>query len=254
MTLPHQLDRIITIRAPREIVFSFFTDSARWASWWGVGSTIEPTPGGAVYIRYPGNVEVRGEVLDVQAPRHLVFTYGYVSGQPFPAGGSRVTITLEPVGEGTRLHLTHEFADAAVRDHHVQGWRYQLSLFSNAVLDVLHADAAARVDEWFALWAETDEAARAATLARIASPSVALRDRYSLIDGADELSAHIAAAQQFMPGVVLQRRGPIRHCQGTVIAEWAGVGADGATMGQGSNVFVLGADGRIMSATGFWGP
>ena len=35
MTLPYQLDRIITIAAPRETVFSFFTDNDRWAAWWG---------------------------------------------------------------------------------------------------------------------------------------------------------------------------------------------------------------------------
>ena len=34
---------------------------------------------------------------------------------------------------GALVQLTHEFADAAVRDHHVQGWRFQLSLFANAM-------------------------------------------------------------------------------------------------------------------------
>ena len=253
MSFPFQVDRIITIAAPRDIVFSFFTDSARWVSWWGVGSTIEPRIGGRVYIRHPGNVEVSGEVLELKAPQHLVFTYGYMSGAPFAAGGSRVTISLDEVASGTRLHLTHEFPDAASSDHHVQGWRFQLSLFSNAVLNVLHGDAEAKVDAWFALWSEPDAAARATTLATIASASVAFRDRYSLLDGTDDLSAHIAAAQKFMPGLTLQRRGPVRHCQGTVIADWAAVGANGVTQGQGSNVFVLGADGKIHSATGFWG-
>ena len=41
MSLPYQLDRVITIGAPRETVFSFFTDNARWAAWWGKGSTID---------------------------------------------------------------------------------------------------------------------------------------------------------------------------------------------------------------------
>jgi len=252
MSFPFQLDRIITIAAPRDTVFTFFTDSARWAKWWGVGSTIDPQVGGRVYIRHPGNVEVSGEVLEIRAPQHLVFTYGYVSGAPFAAGGSRVTISLDEVASGTRLHLTHEFPDAASRDHHVQGWRFQLSLFSNAVLDVVHAASTAKVDAWFALWEETDAAARAATLGEIAVPAVAFRDRYSLIDGADDLSAHVAAAQHFMPGIALQRRGPVRHCQGTAIADWAAVGADGMTRGQGSNVFVLAPDGKIQSATGFW--
>ena len=44
--LPYRLDRTIVIRASRETVFAFFTDSDRWASWWGAGSRIEGRPGG----------------------------------------------------------------------------------------------------------------------------------------------------------------------------------------------------------------
>ena len=128
-----------------------------------------------------------------------------------------------------------------------------MSLFANAVSDVVQADAAANVDAWFGLWKETDEAAGLTTLQGIATPSVAFRDRYSLIDGVAELSAHIAAAQKFMPGVILQRRGNVRHCQGTVIADWSATGPDQAPRGQGSNVFVFGPAGRITTVTGFWG-
>jgi hypothetical protein len=135
----------------------------------------------------------------------------------------------------------------------VQGWRYQLSLFSNAVADVVHAGVADKVDAWFALWAQPDAAARAETLQTIAAPRVLFRDRYSLTEGMSDLSDHVAAAQRFMPGVVLQRRGPVRQCQGTVIAEWSAVGPDGAARGTGSNVFVMGADGKIAAVTGFWG-
>ena len=44
--LPHSLDRTVTIQAPPETVFRFFQDSARWARWWGAGSTIDPKVGG----------------------------------------------------------------------------------------------------------------------------------------------------------------------------------------------------------------
>ena len=49
-TRQFQLDRIVTIGARPETVFSFFTDSARWAAWWGAGSSIEAHPGGQVRI------------------------------------------------------------------------------------------------------------------------------------------------------------------------------------------------------------
>ena len=252
MSLPYQLDRVITIAAPRETVFSFFTDNDRWAAWWGTGSTIEPRPGGKLRIVHPNQIEVHGEVVAVSAPESFTFTYGYAGGGPIPPGGSLVTIRLEPHGDGTRLHLTHAFSDTAQRDHHVQGWRFQLSLFSNAVLNLLHSGADATVDAWFGLWSDPDGTSRSRTLARIASPAVRFHDRFSALEGADELDAHVAAAQRFMPGIALRRRGSVRHCQGLVLADWDAVAADGASRGAGTNVFQLGADGRVVSATGFW--
>ena len=251
--LPHQLDRTIVIEAPPASVFKYFTDPVRWAAWWGAGSTIDARPGGRMLIRYPNGTEVAGEVEEITPPSRIVFTYGYVKGEPIAPGGSLVTIRLEPAARGTRLHLTHAFADAAVRDHHVQGWRYQLSLFANVVADEIHRDPGALVDAWFAAWAEPDEAARAGSLAAIASPDVQMRDRFSCVAGASELTLHIGAAQRFMPGLRLTRKGDARHCQGTVLADWTAAGPDGAPRGQGTNVFTLGPDGRIESVTGFWG-
>jgi uncharacterized protein YndB with AHSA1/START domain len=252
MNLPHRLDRTVVIQAAPQTVFSFFTQNDRWAAWWGAGSTIEPTSGGRLFIRHPDGTESSGEVLEVMPPERIVFTYGFESGNPMPPGSSRVTIKLEPLGLSTRLLLLHEFAEPGVRDEHVQGWRYQLSLFGNLVADLVHAGAAERVDEWFALWSETDAAARAATLARIASPQVRFRDRFSMIDGAAELVPHIAAAQRFMPDMHLRRQGDVRHCQGTVLADWVAAGNDGQIRSGGTNVFTLQGDGLIEAVTGFW--
>jgi uncharacterized protein YndB with AHSA1/START domain len=252
IALAHQLDRTIVIEAPPPAVFKYFTDPARWAAWWGAGSTIDARPGGRVYVRHPDGTEASGDVVDLTPPSEIVFTYGFVKGTPFPPGGSRVTIRLEPAARGTRVHLVHAFGDVAARDEHVQGWRYQLSLFANVVADEIHRDAGALVDAWFAAWAEPDEAARTASLAVIASPDVRMRDRFSCIEGTAELMPHITAAQHFMPGLRLQRNGDARHCQGTVLADWMATGPDGAPRGQGTNVFTLGPDGRIEAVTGFW--
>jgi uncharacterized protein YndB with AHSA1/START domain len=250
--LPQSLSRTVLIRATPETVFAFFTDSGRWARWWGAGSTIDPTPGGRVLIRYPNAVEAAGEVLAIDPPRRLVFTFGYLSGAPLPPGASRVTITLTPALEGTTLDLTHEFGDAAARDAHVQGWRYQLAVFANTVSDEVTAGAVTRVDAWFEAWTVADAAERRAALARIAAPDVSFRDRFSLVQGLDDLGPHIGAAQQFMPGIRLARTGPIRQCQGMLLVEWLATGPDGQRRGAGTNVFALGADGLIAAVTGFW--
>src|SRR5208283_3935041 len=117
--LPYHLERTVVIKAKPETVFRFFTDSARWASWWGAGSTIDAKPGGKVYIRHANGIETLGEVLQVRHPEGITFTYGFASGKPIPPGSSRVTIHLEPIDAGTRLQLRHEFAEAGVRDEHV---------------------------------------------------------------------------------------------------------------------------------------
>ena len=81
-SLPYSVDRSILIEADREIVFSFFTDSARWASWWGAGSTVDPRPGGALRIRHSNGFESVGEVLELIAPERFVFTYSLQSAKP----------------------------------------------------------------------------------------------------------------------------------------------------------------------------
>lgn len=251
-TLGYQLDRVITIRASRDIVFGFFTDSAKWASWWGAGSAIDPRPGGRALIVHPGGIEVSGEVLEVASPERLVFTYGFASGTPFPPGSSRVTIRLQTHTDGTRLHLTHEFPSRAAGEDHVQGWRFQLSLLANLVAAEVNRDVEARVDAWFAAWSSDDAAARREALRRVATDEVAFSDRFSHTEGLEDLAAHLDAARRFMPGLTLKREGVVRQCQGCAVSDWTATASDGQPKGRGTNVFTLDAVGRIAAVTGFW--
>jgi hypothetical protein len=165
-----------------------------------------------------------------------------------------VTIRLEPEGSATRLQLVHEFADEPTRDEHVQGWRYQLSVFGNVVANQAFIGAEATVDDWFAAWSEPDAAIRDATLARVAAPDIRFGDRFSLISGLADLRPHLAAIHRFMPGMRIGREGDIRHCQGMALADWIARGPDGQERGRGTNVFVFEGPGRIESITGFWSP
>ncbi len=251
--LDYALDRTVTIAARRETVFRYFTDSERFAAWWGQGSTIDPRPGGAVRIRFPNAIEAGGEVVAIEPPRRIVFTYGFASGEPIPIGASRVTIELDETKRGTLVRLRHELPNAAVRDEHVQGWRYQHSVFANVVAKEAHAGAGALADRYFALWGHTDAARRRAELAAIAVEELSFRDPYSCTSGIDDLNAHIAAGQRFMPGVVLKRAGEPRMCQGTALVDWVFTGPDGSPRAKGTNVFEFDGDGRITGVTGLWG-
>jgi uncharacterized protein YndB with AHSA1/START domain len=251
--LPHSLERTVLIQAPPETVFRFFQDSARWAKWWGPGSTIDAQVGGDIHIKHPGGVEAGGRILEIHPPSKLVFTYGFASGDPMPVGSSRVTIELKAERGATRLSLTHDLASEKVRDEHVQGWRFQLSLFANAVADEVNANATRYVDLWFQAWGDPSTAARSMTLKEVATSDLRFQDRFSNLDGADDVLAHLTAVQRFMPGITLKRAGDVRHCQGMVLADWIATGLDGQERGKGTNVFVFAPSGRIEWVTGFWG-
>src|SRR4029079_7695593 len=130
-----------------------------------------------------------GEVLEIEAPERFVFTFSLQGAQLVPAEDSRVSIRLEQQDGGTLLRLTHEVADPVMRDLLVQGWRFHFSLFANAVANYVNAGAPDVVDAWFALWTEPDAVVREAILGRIAVRKVRFRDRYSRLDGIDELVA-----------------------------------------------------------------
>lgn len=251
--LEYLVERSIVIRARPQEVFRYFTDSERFAAWWGAGSRIEPRPGGAVLIRYPNAVTASGQVVELVEPERVVFTYGYEGEKPAIApGGSRVTVTLKAEAEGTRVHLRHEVPSAAVRDEHVQGWRYQMAVFANVVSRERHADEVARVDRFFEVWNQKDGARRRTDLAAIAVESLVFLDQFSCTRGIDDLADHIGAAQFFMPGMELRRQGDVRSCQGTALCEWTARGPDGGEKGRGTDVFDFGPDGRIMRVVGFW--
>ncbi len=250
MALDHKMEKSVVIQAGRATVFRFFTEADRWALWWGAGSTIDARPGGELSIRHSNGFVSVGKVLEMVPPERFVFTFSLQTNPPTAAEDSRVTIRLEPQGGGTLVAVTHELSDPNVRDLMVQGWRFHLSLFSNAVANLVNAGATEVVDAWLTLWTEPDAGAREATLDRIAAPGVWFRDRYSALEGAGEIVAHIGASQRFMPGIRMERRGEVRHCQGTALADWVALGVDGAERMSGTNVFQFGPGGLLETVTG----
>jgi hypothetical protein len=125
-------------------------------------------------------------------------------------------------------------------------------LFANQVSDEVCSAAGSAVDAWFGAWSDPDSAARETTLARIATPGVLFCDRFSALEGRQDVIAHLDASHRFMPGLRLCPSGDIRHCQGVVLADWTAQGQDGQERARGTNVFVFDAAGQIESVTGFW--
>src|SRR5262249_18332438 len=148
-------------------------------------------------------------------------------------------IHLQAEHAGTRLTLLHEFDETAVRDDFVQGWRFQLSLFANVVADEVNSNAGAVVDRWVALWSIPDLKDCQRALGEIVGPGIRFRDRFSSLEGIEDVAPHVVAAQRFMPNMTLRRVGDVRHCQGLVLAQWLATDKQGQKAMEGASVFAL---------------
>jgi uncharacterized protein YndB with AHSA1/START domain len=246
----HEIERSIVIRAQRTTVWRFFCDDERFADWWGAGSHIEARVGGAVRICYPGGSTASGEVLAIDPPNSIVFSFGYDNpSKPLRPGASRVHVSLYEHPLGTRLELRHELPTRELADQHVPGWRYQLAIFAKLAHAQQHDDREAVVDAWFAAWAASDPEDRERSLARAVVDELEFCDGHAYLRGRGDLLEHLTALALHMPGVLLNRVGLMRYTQGTALVDWQAT-RDATVLMAGTNVFELGPDGRIVRAIG----
>ena len=112
-----------------------------------------------------------------------------------------VTIRLDEHAEGTELNLSHAFAEAPVRDEHVQGWRYQLSLFGNVTANEAQRRRQRGGGRVVRRMVGTGHAGARVGSQSHRSEDVQFHDQFSLIHGLDDLRPHLAAVHKFMPGM-----------------------------------------------------
>jgi uncharacterized protein YndB with AHSA1/START domain len=123
----------VRIAAPREVVFSYFTDPARMTAWMGVAALLDPRPGGMFRIDANGRDVVVGEYVEIDPPRRVVFTWGFEGAAPaVEPGSSRVEVTLEHDGDGTRVVLIHHGLPDGLRAAHAEGWEHYVARLASA--------------------------------------------------------------------------------------------------------------------------
>jgi uncharacterized protein YndB with AHSA1/START domain len=121
------IERELTIAASPETVFTYFVDPERIVRWMGRTAELDPTPGGIYRIDYNGTDIARGEFVEVDPPRRVVFTMGWEApGDATPPGSSTVEVTLTPEGDGTRVRLRHVGLPVEAVTGHTEGWDYFL--------------------------------------------------------------------------------------------------------------------------------
>jgi uncharacterized protein YndB with AHSA1/START domain len=120
-------ERVVELRirlgAPPDEVFPFFVDPERYVRWQGVKAELDPRPGGTFRVWMDVGAVARGEYIAVEAPRRVVFTWGWEDDPSLPPGSTTVELTLDPDGEGTLLTLRHSgLPDDESAAVHEEGW------------------------------------------------------------------------------------------------------------------------------------
>lgn len=122
------IDYSIRIEAPAEIVFGMLTDADLLTEWMAREAQVDRRPGGTFRWVYENGDIVRGQFVEIDAPRRLVLAYGWEepASRGIAPGSTEVEITLEEADGVTLLRLVHRGLATAEVDSHRVGWEYFL--------------------------------------------------------------------------------------------------------------------------------
>jgi uncharacterized protein YndB with AHSA1/START domain len=133
----------VHVAATPETVFPYFTDPARYVQWMGSQAELDPVPGGTYRVRTSDGFQAAGTFIQIEPPHQLAFTWGFAddaaakhvkherteasSGSAMPAGSTRVTVTFDAEGGGTRVTLRHDdLPNDELREGHRVAWQTYL--------------------------------------------------------------------------------------------------------------------------------
>jgi uncharacterized protein YndB with AHSA1/START domain len=118
--------REVHVDARPETLFAFFTDPGKMTRWKGRKATLDPRVGGVYHVEINDQAVARGEFVEIDPPRRVVFTWGWEGHPVVPPGSSTVEVELAPEGDGTLLRLTHRGLPEEEVDQHAHGWDHFL--------------------------------------------------------------------------------------------------------------------------------
>ncbi|SCL34473.1 transcriptional regulator, ArsR family [Micromonospora rhizosphaerae] len=152
-----------TVVLPVDIdeAFALITEPERLRRWQTVSARVDLRVGGDYrWTITPGHV-ASGTFREIEPGKRVVFGWGWEGNPDLAPDTSTVSITLEPVADGTQVTLTHEGLTDEQAAMHAEGWNHYLGRLEKAAVA---GDAGP--DEWSAAPERLDELSAAdATLA-----------------------------------------------------------------------------------------
>ena len=125
MTVPEVLTATVRIGATPADAFPYFVDPALMVQWIGEWADLRPEPGGMFALDF-SKTPVRGEYIEVEPPRRVVFTWGVAGKDSLPPGSTTVEVVLTADGSDTVVELFHHNLPAEEFDSHLEGWTTML--------------------------------------------------------------------------------------------------------------------------------
>jgi uncharacterized protein YndB with AHSA1/START domain len=122
------VEQQVSIDATPETIWEFLVDPEKATRWMGMSATLEAEPGGLYRVEVIPGHTARGEFVELDPPRRLVYTWGWEEGEStVPPSSSTIEIELVPEGEGTSVRLVHsDLPSAESADSHGHGWQHYL--------------------------------------------------------------------------------------------------------------------------------
>ena len=110
----------------------------------------------------------------------------------------------------------------------------------------------ATIDTYFAMWNEPDRAKRLEVIARAWVPEARYVDPLSDATGNEAIADMVEGVRAQFTGATLQRTSDIDMHHNVAKFGWSATGEDGAVILAGTDVAVIGDDGRLTALAGFF--